>query len=307
MLKNSIFRKLSLLLLSLLIVLIITLFPKKDTDNDDIIYINSVKSPIYLIDSNNYVARINILNNTSGIDENIKNIVSSLTIDSNNNIYLPDGFSAIIPRNTKLLDYELNNNILKLDFSKEFNNIDSKLEEKMIEALIYSLTEIDDVDYIMIFVEGVRITKLKNGTYLPMILDRDFGINKEYDLTSIKNVNKITTYYIASNKEFDYYVPVTKVTNDNNDKIKIIIKNLKTSPIYQTNLVSYLASSADLENYEILEDIISLSFNNNLVANINNDELIEEVKYSIYLSLHDTYHVKKVLFELPGKNISIVN
>ncbi len=308
MLKNNAFRRIIIATLALLIFFILYFFPNSLDDSiNNISYIDSVKSPIYLIDKNNYVSRINILKKGENVLDNIKNVITSLTIDSANSIYLPNGFSAVIPKNTKLKDITLSNKILKLNFSKEFLNIEPDKQVQMLEALIFSLLEFDEVDYLLIFIEEEQLTKLKNGMLLPNLLDKNFGINKNYDISSLKNISKTTTYYTASFCDLIYYVPVTNLTNDNSDKVQVIIKNLKSSPIYQTNLTSYLASSVNLQNYEILENTINLNFDNNLIANVNNSSILEEVKYSIYLSLRDTYDIKSVIFEVPNQPISYVN
>lgn len=308
MLKNNALRRIIIATLALLIFFIIYLFPSSLDDSiNNISYIDSVKSPIYLVDKNNYVSRINILKKGENVLDNIKNVINSLTIDSTNSIYLPNGFSAVIPKNTKLKDITLSNKVLKLNFSQEFLNIDTDKQVQMLEALIFSLLEFDEVDSILIFIEEEQLTKLKNGMLLPNLLDKNFGINKNYDISSLKNISKTTTYYTASFDDLIYYVPVTNLTNDNSDKVQIIIKNLKSSPIYQTNLTSYLASSVNLQNYEILENTINLNFDNNLIANVNNSSILEEVKYSIYLSLRDTYNIKSVIFEVPNQPISYVN
>jgi len=94
--------------------------------------------------------------------------------------------------------------------------------------------------------------------------------------------------------------------NEKTEKVEIIIKELKSTPIYQTNLISYLAASANITNYELLENAIKLSFNNYLIANIKEEEALEEVKYSIALSLRDTYGVNEVIFNIPdSENIKI--
>lgn len=308
MLKNNALRRIIIATLALLIFFIIYLFPSSLDDSiNNISYIDSVKSPIYLVDKNNYVSRINILKKGENVLDNIKNVINSLTIDSDNSIYLPNGFSAVIPKNTKLKDITLSNKVLKLNFSQEFLNIETDKQVQMLEALIFSLLEFDEVDSILIFIEEEQLTKLKNGMLLPNLLDKNFGINKNYDISSLKNISKTTTYYTASFDDLIYYVPVTNLTNDNSDKVQIIIKNLKSSPIYQTNLTSYLASSVNLQNYEILENTINLNFDNNLIANVNNSSILEEVKYSIYLSLRDTYNIKSVIFEVPNQPISYVN
>jgi len=174
--------------------------------------------------------------------------------------------------------------------------VDKDNEEKMLESLIYSLTEIKEVKQIMIFVEGENLTTLPHSKKnLPTILDRSYGINKVYDIKSIKEIEKITTYYVTKMENFSYYTPVTTITNKENEKIEIIIEKLKTAPTYQTNLVSYLSTRAELINYEILENSVNLSFSNHIL-NLNTNEISEEVKYTIALSIRDTYNIDETIF-----------
>ncbi len=307
MLKQNALKRIMLASLSLLILLFIYLFPVKENGaiENEITYLEALKMPIYLSDENNYVARINILKASENINSNIEVIISSLTENSKESTYLPNGFNPVIPKNTTLLSYELVNKVLKLDFSKELLNITKEKEVLLIEALIFSLCEFEEIDSIMIFVEGKLLENLPNSNEkLPDILNKNFGINKVYDITSIKNVDHTINYYLAKTNDYTYYIPITKVTNNKSEKVEIIIANLKTSPITQTNLISYLKASATLESYEVLEESINLSFNSELIADLSSDTIIEEVKYSIFLSVRDTYNVQSVNFNIPNdKNI----
>ena len=107
-----------------------------------------------------------------------------------------------------------------------------------------------------------------------------------------------TAYYLSKYNDYYYYVPVTKISNENLEKAEIIINELKTTPIYHTNLISYLAASTNLTNYEILENSISLSFDNHLLAGIDDEDMLEEVKYAISLSIRDSYGIDEVIFNI---------
>lgn len=308
MLKKSAFRRILLASLALIILLIIYFFPTEDEFiEESVTYIDSIEMPIFLLDKNNYVARTTIVKNKEETLDIIKEIVDALTIGGSKSNYIPENFKAIIPKNTKLIDLSLSEGLLKLNFSKEFITIDKLYEEKMIESLIYSLTEINDVNKLMIFVEGEQLSKLPNSNKkLPNTLDKNYGINKIYNLDSIKDTSKTTVYYLSKDNDFYYYVPVTEITNDDTERVEVIIKNLQSTPIYHTNLISYLKASAVLQNYELLEDKISLSFNNYLLANLDEKEILEEVKYSIALSLRDTYNVKEVSFSVDDELIDTI-
>ena len=307
MLHKMALKKIIIVSFSFVILLLIYLFPTSESYNINttVSYINPETTPIYLVDHNDLVSRFEIIKTSDNDLELIKEIINNLTISSNSSSHIPNNFKKIIPENTTILNYELSNGLLKIDFSKEFLNISEDLEEKLIEALIFSLTEIDGVEQIMIFVEGEKLTNLPHSNKtLPNILDRNYGINKVYELESIKDVSKIITYYICKMDGYSYYTPVTTITNKQQEKVEIIIEKLKTAPTYQTNLVSYLSSNAELLNYQILENSVNLSFNNHIL-NLNDNTIIEEVKYTIALSIRDTYNINETIFYVDDMLIDV--
>lgn len=301
MIKKSSIRRICVATLTLFILLIIYFFPSNDTViKEHLSYITKDEMPIFLVDNSDYVARTSIVKNSSETIEQIKEIIEALTKNTKKSSYIRDGFKPIIPDGTKILDLKLEESILTINFSKEILNVVHCDEQKMIEAIIYSLTEIKDIKKIKILVEGKPLTNLPNSNKkLPEYLDKSYGINKIYNIDSIKETTKTTIYYLSKNKDYYYYVPVTKVSNEKTERVEIIIKELKSTPIYHTNLISYLAASANMTSYEMLENAISLSFNNYLIANIKEEDILEEVKYSIALSIRDTYGINEVIFNIP--------
>ncbi len=309
MIKKSSIRRICVATLALFILLIIYFFPSGDvTIKEHLSYIKKDEMPIFLVDNSNYVARTSIVKSSETINEQIKEIIETLTINSKKSTYIRDGFKPIIPENTKIIDLKLDNEILTINFSKEFLTVNETNEELMLEALIYSLTELKEIKKIKILVENIPFTKLPNSNKkLPEYLDKTYGINKIYNLNSLKETSKTTIYYLSKINDYYYYVPVTKVSNEKLERVEIIIKELKSTPIYHTNLISYLKASANMTNYELLENAISLSFNNYLIANMKEEQILEEVKYSIALSLRDTYGINEVIFNIPDSENSKIS
>ena len=308
MIKKSIQKKVIITSIAILILLITYLFPTNYANNinQTLSYIEPSKTSIYLLDKQNMVSKTEtIIKNKNDSIKKAKEIINSLIINSNNSKYNPDGFKSLIPENTKINSIDLNDNILKINFNKNNLNIDKDNEEKMIESLIYSLTEIKDINGIMIFIDNELLTKLPNSNKdLPKVLDRTYGINKIYNINDIKNLNKTTVYYLSQNNNIKYYTPVTFINNDNKEKIEVIIEKLKSSPINQTNLMSYLASSAELLDYEITEETMNLNFNNSIFDSFNNRSILEEVKYTIGLSILENYDVNNVIFNVDNEKIT---
>lgn len=300
MLKRFTFKKLGITTLLLLLALILYNYP--EVINEEYIPEQCENINIYLIDKNDFVAMTEIETNNKNINEQIKEILNALII-GNNEEKLPEGFKAVIPRGTKILSYQLNDGLLKINFSREFLNSDEKDEEKMIEAIVFSLTSINDVKKIMIFVENERLTELpKSKKKLDLYLDRKIGINKVVDITSLNNTEMITVYYL-SNLDNKYYIPISYITNDEGDKIEIIINNLKTNCLYSSNLSSHLDYQVELMNYEATTDEVILDFNDILLASVYKGKLKEEIKYAISYSIYDTLGIENITFQVNNQKI----
>jgi len=231
MLKKMSLRKIMVASFALFILLVLYLIPTPSDEVDVIdggleyVYANN-SDIIYLLDSDDYVARTKIVSCDCESKDKAYDLVQGLIIDGTKSNIIPNGFRSIIPSGTSILDITLEDKILTIDFSKELLDINEKYEEKMIEALTYTLTNIDGIDKLIIKVEGEVLDKLPNSSKeLPTYLDKSYGINKIYELTSIQNIDSYTVYYVSEFNDNKYYVPVTKyVNNDNQDKIKVIIE-----------------------------------------------------------------------------------
>lgn len=301
MIKNNAIKRIIISTIALLILIVISIFPNIDNKNNitkEIIYESNDLIPIYVIDQDNLVSRIEI--NKDNDIEDIPYIIEVLTNKSIYNNILESNFSGILPQNTKLIDYTIDENkLLKLNFSKEFLNLNNDKFEKAIETLVFSLCELENVDKIMIFVENELLKNISDiNKQLPDKFDKSFGINKEYNINKIKDVSKTTIYYFKKYNDNLYYVPITKINNDKLEPVEIIVKELKKTPIYENNLISYLTASYELKDYEILEDIIKVSFNNDKLTSLNNDDITEKVKYTLSLSIRDTYNIDNIVINI---------
>lgn len=301
---------------SLLVVLfMLYLIPtKKEVEfaetNLEYVYPNDLET-VYLLDSNDYVARVLISASNDSIISKSTSLIDALTIGGKKENVIPNGFRSIIPSGTKVIDIELEDGVLIINFSKDILDIDKKYEDKMIESLTYTLTSINGIDSIKLLVDGKELKKLPNSNkLLPTFLDKSYGINKIYEITNVGNIDSYTVYFVNSVNDNKYYIPVTKYVNDyKQDKIRIIIDELASSFTYQSNLSSFLNENTKLLNYEVIDKQIKLNFNDMIFSDITNNDILEEVVYTICLSINDSIDIDSVVFlandrEILKKNIS---
>ncbi len=308
MLKRKMIRKIIITSSALFALLLIYIIPNEEKlqikQNLEYVDLEVTTNNIYLLDYYNYLGKTEVVINSTGVEEKVKELVEVLISGGSGENKIPNGFKSILPSDTKILSVNYEDGLIKIDFSKDLLNINKDLEEKMIEAIIYTVTSVDGVNKLIIYVEGDILTKLpQTGTNLPSTLDRNFGINKIYDFTKTNDINQVTIYYLNKYNDNYYYVPVTKYLNDNRDKIKIIIDELTSTNAYNTNLLSYLNSNTELLAIEEQPDILELTFNSYIFSDVDSKDILEEVIYTICLSIKDNYDVNEVVIKNENEEI----
>lgn len=313
MLKKISIRKLIISFSALFTLFLIYLIPNNENDKNkledipqELEYVNNdlVTSSVFLLDCYNMLGKTEVPVSSKDIESLAKELLEVLINGGANEDRIPNGFKSILPSDTKILSLKYDKDLIKVDFSKELLNTSKEMEEKVVEAIIYTLTSINGVNKVIIYVDGNILTKLpQTKINLPSTLDRSFGINKEYDINSIKDINQVTIYYVNKNNDNYYYVPVTKYLNDDRDKIKIVIDELSGNSIYNTNLMSFLNSNAELISSEKKDDLMHLNFNEYIFSDIEEKNILEEVIYTISLSVCDNYEVKGVVFNVENEEI----
>ena len=301
---NKIFRTTGMLFL----LLFLLLFPasKKyslEEKNIKTSYIEN-KTEVYLLDKKGYVARCMIDMVKENNEDYAKKIVELLIIEGKYEQKIPNGFKGILPNDIKINNVKIEKENIYIDLSKEFYELSSENEIKTIELLTYNLTNIDNIKNVYLKIDGKLLDYLPNSKKnITQPFTKDDGVNKKVEVTNYKDVNSTTVYYISKNNNSFYYVPVTKTSNDKREKIKIIIDELASSYIYETNLMSFLNYNVKLLDYRQEDDVLHLNFNNYLFDNVSSKNILEEVVYSICLSVRDNYDVNTVVFNVEGEEI----
>lgn len=252
---------------------------------------------IFLLDSNNYVAMTKVLVEKEETVNVARELLDVLITEGAGESRIPSGFRSVIPEDTKINNITYEEGLLKVDLSAAVFETKEDMEEKVLESIIYTLTSVKDVKKIMLFIDGKVLSKLPNSnTILPTILDRSYGINKRYDFMSLDNLLSLTIYYINEYNNQFYYVPVTSYINDTREKISIIVDELSSSNLYTSDLMSFLSNDIKLISSQNTDQTLRLEFNDAIFSNIDEKNILEEVIYTISLSVFDNYNANKVIF-----------
>ena len=310
MLRTKALRKIFLTTLTLFVLLTVFTITNSKTENVlktnlEIEDIAGFKTDvIYLLNNKGLLVKTKILLEGNTAEEKINKLLLNLTEGSSNSF--PEGLKKLIPKGTVVNNVMVGNNLVTVDFSKELLKVSSDMEKPMVTAIVYSIMELGNYEGVSILVDGKVLDKYPNSLEeIPSVINKSIGINKNFSITSYNNINKVVIYYLENIDNNLYYVPVTKYVNDERDKIKIIVEELASSYIYESNLMSFLNSNVRLLDYKEDNDIMYLNFNDYLFD--GNDKILEEVLYSLAYSVFDNYNVSMVSFMVNGQRINYVD
>lgn len=302
MLKRKALKKIMITTLTVCLLLAIYLMPSNSNVNNNKLQVqysdNIEKVNIFLLNNDDLLVRATtVVDKDIELVEKVRSVLTSL-FDSSNSL-LPNGLNGIIPKKVKILDVTFIDGIITINLSSDIKAMEDKRLEKMLEAITFSVIELENVSGIVFLVDGENINKIYSD--LPEVFNKNYGINKKYHINNTKNIKKVVIYYIDEINDEKYYVPITKYVDDVREKISIIIDDLSSNYIYEPNLVSYLNQNTELINFELDQDIMILNFNTSIF--MNDGEILEEVVYSIGYSVFDSYGVDEVVFEVNNEEI----
>lgn len=216
---------------------------------------------------------------------------------------LPPGFRAVLPKGTKILGMTIKEGVATVDFSPEFKNYKAEDEQKILEALTWTLTEFNGVKEVNIWVNGhpQEVMPVK-GTPVSH-LSRENGINVEIsDQVKPGQAMAVTLYFQNQvSDKLTYFVPVTRWIPKTDNKELAVVQELIQGPHSGSPLFSALLPTMNVKSVKQQKDIIVVNFDNKILS-YNQGQASPDALESVVLSLTENSKAKKVQIMVDGKN-----
>ncbi len=265
-------------------------FSNKDDDLKQNYVVNVEKEKtyrrVYMLDNDNYLVPLTFaFDSKELLADDIRYVISMLRDESP---LTSKGYHTLLNENVKIQGIELENNILNIDFSKEFKEQDVSKEEQIIESLTWTVLQYDDVKGLTLSVDGVKLESMpQSGITLPNVLDKTIGINKYYDTTgNIYNTTSVTVFYEKEEFGETVYIPVTRrVLKESNEKVSVYNALFKD--------VSIMSGLKKVDTFNLIEKEQSINFEeNDIKIELVSSALMEEgiIDKDIYELLIMTYN-----------------
>jgi len=221
---------------------------------------------VYLLDRNEYLAPMSlradqeITASTAGAEK----AIAWMTANERLADQLPPGFVAVLPEGTRVNSVTENasDQTISVDFAAPFPGIPASRERKVIEALVWTLTELPGIDKVRLSIGGKPIRSLpSSGLPVDAVLTRGLGINLE----KAKDVQPtyamgVTLYFSSRTSEGEgYFVPVTRLVNRQEDAAKAALEQLIAGPQDKKSLQAVLTPGLSVEKLVRLADTVNVS------------------------------------------------
>ncbi|MEN1968301.1 GerMN domain-containing protein [Lentibacillus sp. N15] len=260
----------------------------------------TVKRQLFLIDANGMVAPQTVelpKDDSLGV---AAQALEYLVKDGPVANILPNGFQAVLPAGTEISGLDLQDDgTLVVDVSKEFENYEAADEQKIIEAMTYTVTQFDSVDEMKLEINGYPQAEMPvNGTPIGNGYSRANGINlTETDTVDLIDSKAVTMYYPAEYNESNYYVPVTQhiATNDDQDVYSSIVQALVDGPGSAVNSKQVFNSDVSLAAKPSLHDgVLDVVFDKNVLQKKDKTMISDDVVETLVRTLTEQEDVDAV-------------
>ena len=287
-------KKIILIFVPILVVLLVlgivfgNLFKKDSNSNESnsnqIDNVNYSYNNIYLADADNVLIPLSIkYESFDSVGEELLYLVSMLKKDSK---LSTNKFNGLLPSECKVNSIDLNEGIVSVNFDENFLNYEAKNELKLLESLVWTLCDYQDVLGVSLLVNDKALDKMPvNNTPIDKVLTKKIGINN-FLLTStiMGSGQRVLTYYEKNINDTYYYVPVTHYVSNKNE---LSIYDLTINTLFKDPGIT-----SDLQVCRIFKDtqMVSTSMlsENILYVSLTEDILFDEVTVSL-----DVYNVLK--------------
>ncbi|SDI59039.1 GerMN domain-containing protein [Natribacillus halophilus] len=263
-----------------------------------------IERELYLLDDEGLVVpRTFQFSNESEV---LKQSLEHLVVDGPITNQLPSGLQAVLPPDTEVQGIDITSDgTAVVDFSPEFEDYPAEQEDSILQAVTWTLTQFDEIEQVEIQINGhTQETLPQADTPVGDGTAEALGINLEgqgpADMTSSEGA---TIYFVSVKEDDEYYVPVTRRIDGEENEAVAVVEALLDGPNMDTNLVSALRQNVELLDEPELEDgVLTVNFNEALLAENDGTAVAEEALTMLTLSLTEIDGVEEVDYHVQGES-----
>lgn len=258
---------------------------------------------LYYKDSGGYI--VPVVRTMPKVEGAAKAALSAL-IDTteNRNDLKALGLQPVLPANTQIELAIKEDGLIRANFSKEILKVKSKQEEQnMVNAIVYTLTEFENIDKVQILVDNEIRETLTYGTDVSKPITRG-NINSMSNTTEGEQA-KLTLYmYNNPTGQYTYFVPITKNVSTNARNVETAVQELIATKGKVDNLKLNIPDGTQVYGVDVESGVAYVHFSEHLSQMTDKEEL-DNLTKAIGLTLKEFSGIDGVNLVIDGENSDI--
>ncbi|MGL4337665.1 MAG: GerMN domain-containing protein [Turicibacter sp.] len=311
--EKSLLKRLTLPVLAMLLVYYVTTDEANPASNNLIKSVNEQNSmeqsevvngagvTVFALHESGHIVQTSVPNDKSS--DQVEMVFELFTTKMNQ---LPIGIKSPLSPSATLINYVMEDGVLTLNVTSDFLSYDVENERTVLEALVWSFTEIQGVETVKFQIEGVPVSNLNGLMSVQRGLTREMGINLELDTVDVNDSQLVTVYYLTDDTQNGYLVPVTRLISSSQDPISYAINELINGPKTSEYVSVFDNQVALIDPPELEDGVISLNFNDALYYDRGQSMVSSLMMKQLVSTLTEFQEVDHVLISVDG-NERVVN
>ncbi|WP_151736674.1 GerMN domain-containing protein [Paenibacillus tengchongensis] len=263
------------------------------------------RTTVFLEDGNGLLAPVSVSLAGGGEASLLESSLTALVSKGEYAAALPEGFKGVLPAGTEVKTVSVDKDrIAVVEFNSAFNDYDPADERKILEAVTWTLTGLNDIQGVQLWVDGKKLTEMPLlGTPLDRPLTRSFGINLPKVGSLLMNSSAVTVYFSAATPDGtqQYYVPVTRFVPAGQEPVEAALNELIAGPTPQQGLEMVMTGGTELTGVEAGQNgVVTVSLTDDMFA--DGSDVPEEMLESVVLTVAQNAGDAPVQIRLNGKD-----
>ena len=215
---------------------------------------------------------------------------------------LQSNVDGLIPRSAVIRDYVVDNDVLTLNLSESFLYYLSSVEEDLLASLVWSMTELPEVERLHFQIEGEQVNNLNGGIDVGRGLTRQMGINLEIDTPRVVDAQMLLLYFFTDDSEDALLVPVTRLVDPEVETFEYAVSSLVRGPIGATYVSVFNHRATLIEQPKLENGIMTLNFCSELFFNQDQTQVSSQVIKQLVMTMTEFDEVHEVSVVIEGSS-----
>ena len=252
---------------------------------------------VYALHDSGYIVKTEA-NVASGMSD-VESIFSGI---QNGSDRLQSNVDGLIPQSALLRGYVVDNDSLTLDLSESFLYYRTSVEKDLLSSLVWSLTELPEIDRVHFQIEGEPVNNLNGGIDVGRGLTRQMGINLEVGVPRVLDAQMMMLYFFTDDTENAMLVPVTRLVSPEVESFEYAVSSLVRGPLGGSYISVFNHEATLLEQPQVEEGIMTLNFSSELFFDQEQTQVSSQVIKQLVMTMTEFDEVSEVSVVVEGSS-----